>query len=68
MEEQNKSSKNSYLHWGSNMGPLVQICSLEALPPPPLVLTSSGGHQHMYGWQPGGTHPTGIIGGSKGVH
>ena len=27
---------------------------------PALVLTSSGGHQNTYSWQPGGTHPTGM--------
>ena len=32
----------------------VQTCSFEDLPP--LVLTSSGGHQNMYGWQTVSTH------------
>ena len=27
----------------------------------PMVLTSSGGHRKMYGWQAGGTHPTGML-------
>ena len=27
----------------------------------PLPLTSSGGHQDMYGWQSGGTHPAGML-------
>ena len=27
----------------------------------PLLLTPSGGHQNMYGWQAGGTHPTGML-------
>ena len=26
-----------------------------------MVLTSSGGHQNTYGWQAGGTHPTGML-------
>ena len=25
--------------------------------PPPLVLTSNGGHRFTYGWQAGGMHP-----------
>ena len=29
------------------------------LPPP--VPTPSGGHQNTYGWQAGGTHPTGMF-------
>ena len=28
---------------------------------PPLVLTPSGSHQNTYGWQAGGTHPTGML-------
>ena len=27
----------------------------------PGVLTPSGGHQNMYSWQAGGTHPTGML-------
>ena len=27
----------------------------------PMVLTSSGGHRKVYGWQAGGTHPTGML-------
>ena len=27
----------------------------------PLLLTPTGGHQNMYGWQAGGTHPTGVL-------
>ena len=27
----------------------------------PLLLTPSGGHQNMYGWQAGGTHPTEML-------
>ena len=29
--------------------------------PLPTLLISSGGHQNMYGWQAGGTHPTGML-------
>ena len=39
----------------------VKTCSLEDLPPPPFILTSSGGYQNTYGWQAGGTHPTGML-------
>ena len=28
---------------------------------PPPALTPSGGHQNTYGWQAGGTHPTGML-------
>ena len=27
----------------------------------PLALTPSAGHQNTYGWQAGGTHPTGML-------
>ena len=37
----------------------VHTCSLEDLPLP--ILTSSGGHRNTYGWQVGGTHPTGML-------
>ena len=30
-------------------------------PTPALILTHSGGHQDMYGWQAGGTHPIGML-------
>ena len=30
-------------------------------PIPPPVLTASGGHQNTYGWQAGGTYPTGML-------
>ena len=30
-------------------------------PPPPPVLTPSGGHRNTYSWQAGGTHPTGML-------
>ena len=30
------------------------------LPLPKLVPTASGGHRNTYGWQTGGTHPTGM--------
>ena len=53
--------------WWLSLRP-VQICSIEDLlhcsPPPPtnpLVLVSSGGHRNTYGWQAGGTHPTGMM-------
>ena len=44
----------------------VQTGSLEDLPPSPtspslMVLTPSGGHQNMYGWQAGGMLPTGKL-------
>ena len=29
--------------------------------PIPKVMTPSGGHQNMYTWQAGGTHPTGML-------
>ena len=29
--------------------------------PLPLLLTRSGSHQNIYGWQAGGTHPTGML-------
>ena len=31
------------------------------IPIRPLLLAPSGGHQNMYGWQVGGTHPTGML-------
>ena len=34
-------------------------------PPPQPVLTSGDGHQNTYGWQAGGTHPTGVVSCSK---
>ena len=44
---------------GHQWGP-VQTCSLEDSPPPPPLLTFSGGHRYAYGWQVGCTHPTGM--------
>ena len=38
-------------HWGC-----VQTCLL-----PLPVLTSIGGHRNTYGWQAGGSHPTGML-------
>ena len=35
--------------------------------PPPLVLTPSGDHQNTYGWQVGGTYPTGMLSGSRPI-
>ena len=35
----------------------VQVCSLEDIPP---LLTPSGSHQNMHGWQVGNRHPTGM--------
>ena len=40
-------------------GNLFPTCSLEDPTPSPLVLTSGG--RSSYGWQVGGTHPTGIL-------
>ena len=31
------------------------------IPRPVGILTCSGGHQNTYGWQAGGTHPTGRL-------
>ena len=44
---------------GSHHWRPIQTCSLQDLTPPK-VLTSSGGHQNMYGCQAGGMHPTGM--------
>ena len=44
---------------GAHTWRLVQTCLLEDLPPPPL--TPRGDHRNTYGWQAGGTHPTGIL-------
>ena len=44
--------------WWSSLGDLFRLVYLRTLPP---VLTSSGGHWNMYGWQAGGTYPAGML-------
>ena len=47
--------RGEYLSPSLDMGPGI------LLPPPPPVLTPSLGPQKTYGWQAGGTHPTGYF-------
>ena len=43
-----------------NLPPPFSSPDMEPGDPLP-VLTPSGGHPNTYGWQAGGTHPTGIL-------
>ena len=43
---------------GIHPPPQTWDLSLDTHPP---LLTPSGGHQNMYGWHAGGTHPTGML-------
>ena len=44
-------------HWKPVLTSLLDL----TVQPPALVLTFSGHHRSMYGWQGGGTHPTGML-------
>ena len=46
-----KTPSTQLLTYGGHYWRPVQTCSLEDLPPPALVLTSSGGHHNIYSWQ-----------------
>ena len=50
------------MHHGIHRVPSTsQPSDLSIYHPTPLALTSSGGHRNMYGWQAGGTYPTGML-------